>query len=57
MKLNFLTKKYLSLKEIPYPNLIKFENGEIIDMLYVKKNKITKDDVVKFLKKNGLIEW
>ena len=56
LKLNFLTKKYLSLKEIPYPNLIKFENGEIIDMLYVKKNKITKDDVVKFLKKNGLIE-
>lgn len=41
-----------NLKE--YPAIIVFEDGKVKDILEANKNKLTKDDVVKFLENNNI---
>ncbi len=53
---NYMSKSLKKVTNIPVPNLIRFENGEIVDMLYVKNSTITKNDVIKFLERNEVIE-
>lgn len=54
LMMNYMDKD-LSIKEISYPNLILFSEGKVSNILYKKETTITKDDVVKFLKNNGIL--
>ena len=56
LKENYLSQKLSKLKEIKHPNLVKIEDGVIVDILYTKKTAINKIDVEKFLKRNELLE-
>ncbi len=53
---NYMSKSLKKVTTITDPNLIRFKNGEIVDILYVKDSTITKSDVVKFLERNEVIE-
>ena len=53
---NYMSKSLKKVTNIPVPNLIRFENGEIVDILYVKNYNITKNDAIKFLERNEVIE-
>lgn len=55
LKENYLSKNLSKLKEIKYPNLVRIKDGVIVDILYSKKSNITKEDAVKFLKRNEII--
>jgi hypothetical protein len=48
-----MSKSLKKVTNIPVPNLIRFENGEIVDILYVKNYNITKNDAIKFLGISG----
>jgi hypothetical protein len=52
---NYMSKALKKITNISSPNLVRFKNGEIVDMLYFKKNTIDKKDVVKFLESNEVI--
>ena len=52
LKENYLSQKLSKLKEIKHPNLVRIEDGVIVDILYTKKTAINKIDVEKFLKRN-----
>ena len=56
LKENYLSQKLSKLKEIKHPNLVRIEDGVIVDILYTKKTAINKIDVEKFLKRNELLE-
>ena len=43
------------IKNIFVPNLIYFQNGEAIDILYTKKNVINKNDMIDFLERNDVL--
>lgn len=59
--LDILLDKYTSttikknISKIVTPNLVRFSNGKIIDIMYYKNYSITKKDVQKFLERNELI--
>lgn len=53
--IQYTGKPLKKLKNIVSPNLIFFENGEIMDILYVKENDITISDVKKFIERNSVI--
>lgn len=53
--INYAGSSFKKLKNIVVPNLIYFENGEIVDILYVKQNAITKNDMVSFLERNNVV--
>ncbi len=53
---NFMSKSLKKVANIPVPNLIRFENGEIVDILYIRDSSITKNDAIKFLERNEVIE-
>lgn len=53
--LKYIGSTFKKMKKIVVPNLIYFENGEIVDMLYVKDNDITMSNVRKFMKRNSVI--
>lgn len=44
-----------NLRNISVPNMLYFENGEIVDILYFKKKTIIKNDVISFLERNNVI--
>ncbi len=52
---NYLGNNIESLKKIYYPNIIMFKDGKIFNMLYLNKSTINKNDVTKFLERNGFI--
>lgn len=52
---NYTSSSLEKLKNIVVPNLIYFENGEIVDILYIKKTNIKKIDIVSFLERNNVI--
>lgn len=53
---NYMSKTLKKVKNIVSPNLIRFKDGEIVDILYVKSSAITKNDAIKFLERNEVIE-
>lgn len=53
---NYMSKVLKKITVISSPNLIRFKDGEIVDILYTKDSTITKSDVVKFLERNEVIE-
>lgn len=53
---NYMSKTLKKVKNIVSPNLIRFKDGEIVDILYVKSSTITKNDAIKFLERNEVIE-
>ena len=53
---SYMSKSLKKVTNIPTPNLIRFENGEIVDILYVKTPNINKNDAIKFLERNEVIE-
>lgn len=53
--IKYTGEKLKKLKKIVIPNLIYFERGEILDILYVKENDITISDVKKFIERNNVI--
>lgn len=53
---NYMSKSLKKVTNIPVPNLIRFKDGEIVDILYVNKKEITKKDVLKFLERNDVTE-
>lgn len=52
---NYAGPSLKKLKNIVVPNLIFFENGVIVDILYVKEFNITKNDMINFLQRNNVI--
>lgn len=52
---NYAGSSLKKLKNIVVPNLIYFENGEIVDIMYVKEFAITKNDMVNFLERNNVV--
>lgn len=40
---------------IAVPNLICFEDGRVVDILYTKKKHINKDDMINFLERNDVL--
>ena len=52
--LNYKSKNLKNLKNIPFPNLLIFENGKIEDILYLRKSSINRKDVVDFIEKGNL---
>ena len=52
--LNYKSENLKNLKNIPFPNLLIFENGKIEDILYLRKSSINRKDVVDFIEKGNL---
>ena len=52
--LNYKSETLKNLKNIPFPNLLIFENGKIEDILYLRKSSINRKDVVDFIEKGNL---
>jgi len=53
---NYMSKSLKKVTNISVPNLIRFKNGEIVDILYIKEATITKNDAIKFLERNEVLE-
>lgn len=58
--LNLLTSKYMSttlskIKTIYTPNIIKFTDGKITDILFSRQTSISKKAALNFLSRNGLL--
>ena len=52
--LSYSVEEYSKLKKIPVPNMLMFENGKIVDILYVTSATINRNDAVKFIEKGNL---
>ena len=50
--LSYASDPYSKLKKIPVPNMLVFENGKIIDILYVTNTTINKKDAIEFIEGN-----
>ena len=50
--LNYSSEEYSKLKRIPLPNMLVFENGRIVKILYVVNTKINRNDAIDFIKEN-----
>lgn len=52
--LTYKSKNLKNLKNISFPNVLIFENGEIEDILYLRKTSINRKDVIDFIEKGNL---
>lgn len=50
--LSYASDPYSKLKKIPVPNMLVFENGKIVNILYITSTTINKKDAVKFIEGN-----
>lgn len=51
----YVGPKLKKLKSIVVPNMVYFENGEIVDVLYNKNTTLTKQAMIEFLERNNVI--
>ncbi len=52
--LNYKSENLKNLKNIPFPNLLIFENGKVEDILYLRKTSINRKDAIEFIEKGNL---
>ncbi|HPF83450.1 MAG TPA: hypothetical protein PLV83_04735 [Bacilli bacterium] len=52
--IGYAGNELINLKNIVTPNMLYFENGKIVDILYAKKANIKLDDVKEFLENNKI---
>ena len=50
--LSYSSEEYSKLRRIPVPNMLVFENGKIVKILYVINTKINRNDAINFIKEN-----